>query len=900
MAVRTRERRRSRALEALAAAAHTAARATTVNEALDAIAAAAAAATGAEVALVRVLDRERDAVVARAVHAPSAALAAELEGTMLAAAELPEGELDELEHAAPAVVRAAARAGADTLLQLPLVVDGLALGTLELLRGDGRPFGDRERAHARLAAALAELALRALAPEARAPRRSSGAGAALDLAGDALALPAAEAHEAPSRLLRLAAEATGARTVLLWGEGRVGVELLARHGGEKPEGAAEAAAAALRGSAPATLAVTPGEALVTLGLGRPSLGVLQLAFAPHAAPDEAALARLTTFGVRAAQALRVSARATALASELERTRALLTVLGQAIAQLSLSHTLETAIERIAELLDASRVAVYLREEGRLLPAAGRGLAGPHTAVAERLLELLLGPLRGRGVLAVTDAVADPRLAHQRGVLAESGIEAALAVPLAVRDDVIGLLAVYPPRGREPSPSEADLVVALAAQLAVAVQNARLHEQAKGLGAELEQALSSEREAAKQLRSLYEISRSFAQSLSLEATFEAVARAVVELLEVDAAVIRVPDERRELLVPAALHVAEPRLEAALVSILGRPQAFGSHPLQRLFRTRQPLVVDGASAADEFLAPFLEKGSTAAVIPIATPAEVLGTLTLLSLAPERPVSQQKIETALSIAGQAALAIDNARLYQQQKAFADTMQRSLLPRTRPRVAGLEVGDVYESSSRVDVGGDLYDYLALPDGRLAVVLGDVTGHGIEATADMAMAKFVFRLLARRQPEPAAFLAAANKVVVDEIAAGKFITMVMLTIDPATGELACAAAGHPQPRIVEPDGSVRAVGGHGLALGIDGDQTYREARESLAPGAAVVLYTDGVIEARRGGELYGVERLDALLSRRRELPARELARVVAAGCRAFAGGELADDAAIVVIRRPG
>src|SRR5205085_9681874 len=113
----------------------------------------------------------------------------------------------------------------------------------------------------------------------------------------------------------------------------------------------------------------------------------------------------------------------------------------------------------------------------------------------------------------------------------------------------------------------------------------------------------------------------------------------------------------------------------------------------------------------------------------------------------------------AGQAALAVDNARLYQQQKEFADTMQRSLLPSGHPDVVGLEVGEVYEPSSRVDVGGDVYDFVELSDGRLAVVLGDVTGHGVEATADMAMAKFVFRSLSREHPEPSDFLARANDV---------------------------------------------------------------------------------------------------------------------------------------------
>ena len=80
---------------------------------------------------------------------------------------------------------------------------------------------------------------------------------------------------------------------------------------------------------------------------------------------------------------------------------------------------------------------------------------------------------------------------------------------------------------------------------------------------------------------------------------------------------------------------------------------------------------------------------------------------------------------------------------------MQRSLLPRAAPELPGLELGDVYESSARVEVGGDVYDYLTLGDGRLAVVLGDVMGHGVDATADMAMAKFVFRSLARDHLEP-------------------------------------------------------------------------------------------------------------------------------------------------------
>jgi serine phosphatase RsbU (regulator of sigma subunit) len=313
---------------------------------------------------------------------------------------------------------------------------------------------------------------------------------------------------------------------------------------------------------------------------------------------------------------------------------------------------------------------------------------------------------------------------------------------------------------------------------------------------------------------------------------------------------------------------------------------------------PERAEALGGALALLAPFLRKGSSAAVIPIATPAELLATLTIISLHPERPVAGEIARTALSIAGQAALAIDNARLYGQQKAFADTMQRSLLPREAPTLEGLELGDVYQSAAQVEVGGDVYDYVTLGDGRLAVILGDVTGHGVDAAADMAMAKYVFRSLARDHPDPGDFLRAANDVVASEIAPGRFITMVALVFDPAAGEVACASAGHPHPRLILPDGRVDGVAAHGLALGIDAPQVYETVTADFPIGAIVVAYTDGVVEARRGGEQYGVDRLDELLAASRELPPKAIADAALEAAREWTDGELGDDVAVVVVKR--
>jgi serine phosphatase RsbU (regulator of sigma subunit) len=891
------------ALEALAAAA---ASADASAASLQELARVAAVAAGADVAVVRTVDPTGRWLVARAVASASEALAAELEGERYSVEELPADAVFDLDELPPGPAGAAARLAPAGALLIPLRSDGSVLGSLELLRRT-LPFEAGELAVARLAGAQLTLVLRTAKPAEGGS--ALAADEALRLAGDALAAGADE-REVAEQVARLAAEATGADQALLW---RVGDErdhepvLLATHGVDEavdPRAAVEPVLRTIASRQPVRVEEGPGlpggaAVCSVLLLGQPPLGALELLHADAAGSSGADLSRLAGFGVRAAHALRASQRAEQLELELERSRALLAVVGQAIAELSLAHTLETAVESVAELLAADRLAIYLRDDGHLAPAAGQGLAGPHARVAEQLLELALGPFRGRGLLVVENAQRDPLLERVRAAVAESGIAAAVALPLGIGDEVIGLLAVYPERGRRLTGNEGALLRALAAQLAVAVQNARLHEDAMRSRDERQLALQAEQQASRRLRALYEVSRTFAESLRLDETLDALARSVVGLLDVDAAVIHAPSDRPELLEPAALAVRADRTRDAIRGVLWRQLPYQPDgPLSR----GEVVRLDQSTAAErgpvgKLLIPFLRRGSTALVVPVRIGRELLATVTLVSLDPAGPIDEDTVDVAVTIAGQAALAVDNARLYQQQKDFADTMQRSLLPSEHPQLDGLELGDVYASSARLEVGGDVYDYVVLEDGRLAVALGDVTGHGIDATADMAMAKFVFRTAVREHPEPADFLAFANEVVVEEVQAGKFVTMAYVIVDPKTGAAACGLAGHPPPRLVAPDGTVRPLRAEGLPLGIDSGETFGEVRETLEPGASLVLYTDGVIEARRERELYGEERLDALLARNAKLEPEALAKVVLADCRGFAG-ELGDDCAVVVIRR--
>ncbi|HZO97048.1 MAG TPA: SpoIIE family protein phosphatase [Gaiellaceae bacterium] len=848
--------------ERLARAAERLASGVPLAEALEVLAEGAAEASGAELAVVRVLDEREGALVARAVAPAGSPRAAELSGSRLD----PDGD-------APAGhVLAPARA------------DGRVLGAVELV-GAG---GETARALAEVAAGQLALVLRLV------PGTGESRLAALRIAGESLAA-GAELPRLARHAVRQAAEATGARRAVLWesrGDGLRPAAWEGRWDGPALDRARSLALEARSAWEPFLVErdAAGGGWVVSVRLGEPVLGVLQLLCGSEPRPAE--LDALGEYGARLAHALRLGAHARELGLELGRTQALLSVVGEAIAHLSLAHTLETAVDRIADLLAIERVGVYLWDGRRLETAAGRNLGPGHEELAFALLRLAIGPLRARETIEVRTASRDRAAGSAVRALGRAGVRAALGVPLRVHDEMTGLLVVYP-GPRRATEAERALLGALAAQLAVAVQNARLHEEAKELGEALGTVLEAERRAARRLRALYEISSTFTQGLSLDRTLDAVAATIAEALGVDAAVIRLPDERGELLVPAAVHVADGRLAAAVRAILERPQA----PVH----LTRPLVLDPATArrlggAQELLLPFLAKGSTAAVIPIATQTELLAQLTILSLDPAEPISEETLGTASTIASQAALALDNARLSQQQRAFAETIQRALLPGDRPEVPGLDVGAVYESAARLDVGGDVYDFVTLDGGRVAVVLGDVTGHGVDATADMAMAKFVFRSLVREHPEPADFLVHANAVIAGELGSGTFVTMLYLVLG-ADGRLACASAGHPAPRVVHGDGAVEPLGCRGLALGVDGTQAYEQVELRLPAGAAVVLYTDGVVEARSGGELYGVERLDACLADRAALPAQALAAAVLADCRAFAGGELRDDCAVVVGR---
>jgi len=200
---------------------------------------------------------------------------------------------------------------------------------------------------------------------------------------------------------------------------------------------------------------------------------------------------------------------------------------------------------------------------------------------------------------------------------------------------------------------------------------------------------------------------------------------------------------------------------------------------------------------------------------------------------------------------------------KIVAD-MQRSLLPRALPKIPGLELAAHYQTSKRA--GGDYYDFFPLPDGQWGILIADVSGHGTPAAVIMAVTHSIAHTHTGPPTPPSSLLDFINDHLTARYTTdtGTFVTAFYGIYDPATRRLTYSCAGHNPPRVKRRDGSLLSLDGAlGLPLGIDPDERYLDAVQTLAAGDALVLYTDGITEAHRVGssDMFGLERLDEILN---------------------------------------
>jgi PAS domain S-box-containing protein len=490
----------------------------------------------------------------------------------------------------------------------------------------------------------------------------------------------------------------------------------------------------------------------------------------------------------------------------------------------------------------------------------------------------------------------------------SANQAFATLPLAVAGRSFGAVTFGWAKARAFSDDDHHFLLALAEQCAQALDRCRLYE--------------AEADDAQRRAFLGEASALLASSLDYGVTMDRVARLLLPALA-DACVVHAIGADGGLELVTAAHV-----DAGHERMLRRLAANSEH-IARQFRLnevaasgRALLVPDiDPSAWDEIAADDVERSllhrlglHSGLAVPLVGSGQSVGVLSLAMSVSGRTYSARDVAVAEDLAARAAVAIHNARSHQALMDIAQTLQRSLLPSARPSIPGLDVAAVYRPVSQSQVGGDFYDVFPVGEGRWGVVMGDVCGKGVQAASLTALARYTVRTAALgpaggggggggAPPSPSDVLARLNQAILDEGIDERFCTIAQLLVEPGDDRatVTMAVGGHPLPLLLDRAGGLRPVGRPGSGIGMFPDPDLVDTVHTLDPGDALVLYTDGVLEARSpdGGFAVGVLE-DALRSASAAgADAAGLAAAVEAAVLSFAGGQARDDMAVLVVRVP-
>jgi PAS domain S-box-containing protein len=288
-----------------------------------------------------------------------------------------------------------------------------------------------------------------------------------------------------------------------------------------------------------------------------------------------------------------------------------------------------------------------------------------------------------------------------------------------------------------------------------------------------------------------------------------------------------------------------------------------------------------------------------LPLLAAGAPLGALRFAFSRPRKITEEERVFLE-ALAGQCALAVERAAMYEREHTTAETLQRSLLPDQLPRVPGLVMEATYKPVTRnMEIGGDWYDAFRLPDRRLAVAVGDVMGKGLTAAAGMGRVRNALRALALTDPRPAAVLAGLDRLFSATELEEQVTTVAYLVIDPETGEGLVGSAGHLPALLLSADAPPRLDRTEaGTPLGWPSPRQQHPF--SLPPGTTAVFYSDGLVENRRRGLDAGLDELVAVAARAPKdvvgHPERLLEYLVD---RMLAGHEQDDDVTVLVMHVP-
>ena len=608
--------------------------------------------------------------------------------------------------------------------------------------------------------------------------------------------------------------------------------------------------------------------------GNDLLGLVVVLKDDEGGVSEAEREMVRTFSAQASVAVQTS-RLFEIESESRRiAEALRAVAQELVRPTELASSLDRIRDIIADLFGSADTRILIADRSVL------GLPPVDDPEAARTEAVDLVALRG-----VFDSVAGGAVIIERGV--DKRVDAALgsegasllAVPIGLEGDHGGALIIALPEGQRRS-DLLDVGRALADEIALALDNAYFYERAVARATNLE--------------TIFRISQAVGSSLQVNVVLNRVLDVVQKILSADAVMLWSYDSRRKTLGTAMVRGAVP------AGVLHLELAPGEDLPGHIFDSGDPLVIRelaesmggvAGSAASQGLGSLLG-------VPLLARGRPIGVLMVLASASDA-FTDEEMNILQTFASQAALAIDTARLYSNEHEVASVLQQSILPEALPDFPEVETGAVYApAGAEADIGGDYYDLFRAADSALWLSIADVCGKGVQAATKTSMIKYAVRALVAAGLSPSRVVREVNKMVAEAGETSDIVTLWVGRYD-AVGESLCwANGGHPPGLLRRANGALESLSVTGPLLGAMSGAEFDELSVAIRPGDRILLYTDGVTEARRDGEFFGEERVRAVFDAQGS--AQDHARGLLSAVRGFARADLRDDVAVLVVSALG
>lgn len=492
--------------------------------------------------------------------------------------------------------------------------------------------------------------------------------------------------------------------------------------------------------------------------------------------------------------------------------------------------------------------------------------------------------------------ADDRLARA----AESeGIVSVACAPMFFGGKAIGALNVYCRDARCFTEDQFHVLSLLATHGAVAITNARAYKEL--------------REKAAEVRAGFvRVGEALSASLDIGETLRVIVQLATEMIDASGGAVFLLRDAAE---GGGMRLAGMRgMERRAVR---RFRLMPVSPIeQQALDSREIQIVDDTRQHKDVAFPLLRLSVTKtadtrslACVPLYIKNQPTGVLELYGTEPNG-FNRNEVQLLASFAHQATIAIENARLFAQERTVAQTLQQAFSPELPDNISGFEIGRIYEPGSEIArVGGDLYDLFTLPDGRIAGVIADVSGQGTYAATVAVMAKYTIRAFALEDANPSSVLRRVNEALRHQIGDSVFLTIIYALINPFDRSVALACGAHPSALLCRNGAkqSVEVDAKPGMMVGAFAHQEYETSQLSLSAGDVLVFFTDGVTEANREGSekrntktMFGTERLGRIIAQNAHLPAQEVAAAIYSAVTDYSNGQRLDDIALLVLKANG